>query len=91
MKRENVGKVLVGTGIVLGGALLLTRAGKAAAAPPLSLVDQYLAEIAAATTYAQLDAIRYRFEADYTAGKMTYDLYSVLYSAYVQRYYAIIP
>ena len=83
-------KVLVGTGIVVLGGLLLTRAGKAAA-PPLDLVGQYLAEIAAATTYAQLDAIRYRFEADYTAGKMTYDLYSVLYSAYVQRYYAIIP
>ncbi len=84
-------KVLVGVVIVGGGALLLTRAGKAEAAPPLSLVGQYLAEIAAATTYAQLDAIRWRFEADYVAGKMTYDQYALLYSAYVNRYYAIVP
>ncbi|MBU2009819.1 MAG: hypothetical protein KJ624_08315 [Chloroflexi bacterium] len=85
------GKVLLGTVIVGGGALLLTRVGQAAPAPPPSLVDQYLAEIAAATTYAQLDNIRYRFEADYTAGKMTYDLYVVLYSAYAQKYSVLIP
>jgi hypothetical protein len=84
-------KVLVGTGVGVALLVALTRGGKAAPAPPADLVGQYLAEIAAATTYAQLDAIRYRFEADYTAGKMTYDLYSVLYSAYVQRYYAIVP
>ena len=91
MKRENVGKVLLGTGIAVGTLALLTRGGRAEAAPPASLVDRYLAEIAAATTYAQLDAIRYRFEADYTAGKFTYDLYAVLYSAYAQRYTQIIP
>ncbi len=91
MKSENVGKVLLGTGVGLTLLVLLTRGGKAAAAPPVSLVDQYLAEIAAATTYAQLDAIRWRFEADYTAGKMTYDQYALLYSAYVNRYYAIVP
>ena len=91
MKRENVGKVLLGTGIAVGTLALLTRGGKAAAAPPPSLVDQYLAEIAAATTYAQLDAIRYRFEADYTAGKLTYDLYAVLYSAYAQKYTQVTP
>jgi len=77
-------KVLLGTAVLVGGGLLLTRAGKAA--PPMSLVEQYLAEIAAATTKAQLDAIRYRFEADYVAGRLTYDLYTVLYNAYAQKY-----
>ena len=91
MKSENVGKVLVGTGVGLTLLALLTRGGRAEAAPPASLVDRYLAEIAAATTYAQLDAIRYRFEADYTAGKFTYDLYLVLYSAYAQRYTQVTP
>jgi len=91
MKSENVGKVLLGTGVGLTLLVLLTRGGKAEAAPPSSLVDQYLAEIAAATTYAQLDAIRYRFEADYTASKMSYAQYSVLYSAYAQKYTQVIP
>ena len=93
MKRENVGKVLVGSGVALTLLVLLTRGGKAAPAPPTGLVGQYLAEIAAATTYAQLDAIRYRFEADLVAlpPLLTYDQYTVLYNAYVQRYYAIIP
>jgi len=90
MKRQDVGKVVLGGSAALLLLVALTRK-PTAAAPPTDLVGQYLAEIAAATTYAQLDAIRWRFEADYTAGKMTYDQYALLYSAYVNRYYAIVP
>jgi hypothetical protein len=82
-------------GLVALGAAALATLGivvatrkPAAAEQPSGLVSQYLAEIAAATTHAQLDAIRYRFEADLSAMPplLTYDQYTVLYNAYARRY-----
>jgi hypothetical protein len=89
MKRENVGKVLVGSGVALTILVLLTRGGKAAPAPPGTLLEQYLARIAAATTIAELNAILAQFTADYSAGKLTYDQYYQLYVAYYYRYYQL--
>lgn len=52
----------------------------------VSLIDEYLARIAAATTRAELDSIRSGFEADYSAGRMTYAQYTTLYNAYAAKY-----
>ena len=49
----------------------------------------YLSEIAAATTIAQLEEIRVRFEADLASGVLTYEEYMAIFDAYVARYYEI--
>ena len=90
MKRQDVGKVVLGGSAALLLLVALTRK-PTAAAPPTGLVGQYLAEIAAATTYAQLDAILARFTADSRpeVGKLTYDQYYQLYLAYYARWYQL--
>ncbi|MDP2950632.1 MAG: S8 family serine peptidase, partial [Chloroflexota bacterium] len=56
---------------------------------PGGSVSDYLALIAAATTYSQLDSIRVGFKGDYNAGRLTYNEYLTCHNAYVTRWYQI--
>lgn len=86
-------KIALGLAVAGGTALgisVLSRRAKAAPpvtpTPPPSLVQGYLNDIAAASTLADLEAVRARFEVDRTAGKLTQDEYQQVYNAYVARY-----
>lgn len=68
---------LVGVLGILGLSRLVKGAG--------SLFDSYMQQLTAATTRAELDAIRYSFEGDYYGGKLTYDEYVTLYNFYLTR------
>ncbi len=84
-------KVVLGVALVGGTALgisALSKGAKAAPPPvvPPSLVEGYLSDIAACLTLDALAAVKTRFDADYTAGKLTQAEYQQVYDAYVVRY-----
>jgi hypothetical protein len=58
---------------------------------PNELLQQYLAELTAATTVNAVDAIKVRFDADYALGKFTPSEYSMLYDAYLARREELAP
>lgn len=77
--------IVAGVGLVLvGGGLYLSR--KNASRVPDPVVASYLARISAAMTLLDLEVVRFFFEADYLAGRMTQANYLILYNAYLIRY-----
>ena len=77
----DIKKVVVGGLIAVAAFLGLSAMSKG----QVSLFDKYMDEIAAASTREALDAIRWRFEADYITGKLTYEQYMALYNYYVSK------
>ena len=71
--------------VVVGGLIALAVLLGFTARKQTNLFDSYMNEIAAAWTRVELDAIRYRFEADYVTGKLTYEQYMALYNYYVSK------
>ena len=72
--------------LVVGGLIAIAAfLGLSAMSRGANLFDSYMDEIAAASTREALDAIRYRFEADYVTGKLTYEQYMALYNYYVSK------
>jgi len=76
--------VVVGGLIALLALFGLTKLTKGA---PSSLFDAYMAELAGFSgTRLELDAIRWRFEADYFSGLLTFAEYDSLYKFYEAIY-----
>lgn len=82
MKKETaIAAGIAGAAVVGLAAIAMAKAP----VPPPALLGEYLRLIAAAITKEELEKVRSRFEADFSAQKLPREDYAKLYDAYIER------